>query len=44
MLKFLIKLLFTSSILINAAYADIIDDVIVNGNNRISKQTIIEKL
>ena len=41
MLKFLIKLLVTSSILISTAYADIIDDVIVNGNNRISKQTII---
>jgi len=41
MLKFLIKLLVTSSILINTAYADLIDEVIVNGNNRISKQTII---
>ena len=41
MIKFLIKIVFAFYILINSVYANQIKDVIIKGNDRISKQTIL---
>jgi len=41
MIKFLIKIVFAFYILINSVYANQIEDVIIKGNDRISKQTIL---